>query len=95
MRVVCSFDGAVFSRSHASMGLVLKDLTNSVVEARGWWYNGLQNPLLVEAVALQDAIRWCQEKGLSIVQIEGDAKIVIDKVNAGAVCDAVGGSLLE
>ncbi|CAL1361642.1 unnamed protein product [Linum trigynum] len=53
------------------------------------------SPMLVELSTLRDAIRWCQHRGLEAVTIEGDAKIVIDKVNAGDVCAAAGGALFE
>ncbi|CAL1389207.1 unnamed protein product [Linum trigynum] len=81
--------------SFAEHGCFCGGYTRNVVGTRGMWYVGLQNSMLVEALALRDAIHWCQNKGFDMVRIEGDAKVVIDKVNVGVVRDETVGALLE
>ncbi|CAL1410668.1 unnamed protein product [Linum trigynum] len=93
--VVCSFDGAVHDGSHAAGGVVLREAGGAVFAAQGLMFTGLQDPMLVELSTLRDAMRWCQHRGLEAVTFEGDAKIVIDKVNARDVCAATGGALFE
>ncbi|CAL1399104.1 unnamed protein product [Linum trigynum] len=81
--------------SDAAGGLVLRDAAGLVVATQWVMFRSLVNPMLVELSTLRDTIRWCPHRGLEVVTIVGDVKIVIDKVNAGGVHDAAGEALFE
>ncbi|CAL1398997.1 unnamed protein product [Linum trigynum] len=93
--IICSFDGAVREGSHAAGGMVLRDAAGMVLVDKGVMYNGLLNPMLTELSTLRDAIRWCRQLGFVTMRIEGDAKVVIDKVNTRSIADAAGGAIFE
>ncbi|CAL1409682.1 unnamed protein product [Linum trigynum] len=60
---VCSFDGAVSQASHSAVGIVLKGADGVVVSAVGKGWAGVMDPMLVELLALREAILWCRAMG--------------------------------
>ncbi|CAL1383392.1 unnamed protein product [Linum trigynum] len=80
-RVVCMWDGAVWRGSHSAGGVVLFTPTRYVWLVKGVCFPGMDDPMVVELLVLREAVWWCLELGLSEVQFEGDAKVIIDKIN--------------
>ncbi|CAL1400672.1 unnamed protein product [Linum trigynum] len=92
---VCSFDGAVREASHSAVGIVLQGPYGVVVRALGKGLADLTDPMLVELMAIREAILWCRSMGLHDVCYQGDAKVVIDKLLAGCAWDCYGGAVLR
>ncbi|CAL1397299.1 unnamed protein product [Linum trigynum] len=55
----------------------------------------MDEPAVVELLVLREAISWCLEFGLSEVRFEGDAKVIIDKINQSDTRDNRLGAVLE
>ncbi|CAL1357061.1 unnamed protein product [Linum trigynum] len=63
---------------------------------RGCFFHNIVNPLVAETLGLREDIQWCQALGIHQVRFEGDAKVLIEKVNAKDVQDGrVGGIISE
>ncbi|CAL1396881.1 unnamed protein product [Linum trigynum] len=63
--------------------------------ARGVQFSQMDDPVVVELLVLREAIIWCLEQGLSEVRFEGDAKVIIDKINQADTRDSRLGTVLE
>ncbi|CAL1357242.1 unnamed protein product [Linum trigynum] len=93
--VICMWDGAVCADSHSTGGLILKDERDFVVFVLGLFFEVMDDPLVVETIALREAIQWCRDIGLAQVQFEGDIEILIDKINAKDARGSRVGAILE
>ncbi|CAL1399489.1 unnamed protein product [Linum trigynum] len=51
--------------------------------------------MVVELLTLREAIGWCLGLGFAMVRFEGDAKVVIDKINSRQASDNRVGAILE
>ncbi|CAL1401342.1 unnamed protein product [Linum trigynum] len=93
-RMVCMWDGATRRGSHAAGGFVLLTPNREVLMAGGVQFPGIDDPKVIEALALREAILWCQNQRLREVCFEGDAKVVIDKINQADASDSRIGAIL-
>ncbi|CAL1358509.1 unnamed protein product [Linum trigynum] len=93
--LVCMWGGATKCGSHSAGGMVLLDPERRILLAKGVQFSQLDDPRMVELLVLRDAIIWCMEQGLSEVRFEGDAKVVIDKINQANTRDSRLGVVLE
>ncbi|CAL1365692.1 unnamed protein product [Linum trigynum] len=93
--LVCMWDGATKGGSHSAGGMVLFDPTRTLLLARGIQFAQMDDPAVVELLGLREAIIWCMEQGLSAVRFEGDAKVIIDKINQADTRDSRLGAVLE
>ncbi|CAL1372275.1 unnamed protein product [Linum trigynum] len=93
--LVCMWDGATKGGSHSAGGMVLFDPARTLLLARGVQFTQMDDPGVVELLVLRDAIMWCIEQGLSEVRFEGDAKVIIDKLNQADTRDSRLGAVLE
>ncbi|CAL1381420.1 unnamed protein product [Linum trigynum] len=93
--LVCMWDGATKGGSHSAGGMVLFDLARTLLLARGVQFSQMDDPVVVELLVLREAIIWCVEQGLSEVRFEGDAKVIIDKINQADTRDRRLGTVLE
>ncbi|CAL1399241.1 unnamed protein product [Linum trigynum] len=90
--LVCMWDGATKGGSHSAGGMVLFDPARTVLLARGVQFAQMDDPVVMELLVLRETIIWCVEQGLSEVRFEGDAKVIIDKINQA---DSRLGAILE
>ncbi|CAL1374176.1 unnamed protein product [Linum trigynum] len=88
-------DGAVYSGSHGEGGWVLEDASGTLLGVDASVYPDVQDPFLVELLALRDGIQWALEMGVQDVVFAGDAKVVLDKVKEDLFLDARGGAILS
>ncbi|CAL1388088.1 unnamed protein product [Linum trigynum] len=63
--------------------------------AKGVQFPSLDAPAMVELLTLREAITWCLDSGLTEVRFEGDAKVLIDKINQGDARENRLGAILE
>ncbi|CAL1411943.1 unnamed protein product [Linum trigynum] len=89
------WDGAIRPGSHSAGGLVLLSPTRSVLMVKGVQLHLLEDPMAVELIVLREAVLWCLANNLTSVQFEGDAKVIIDKINQGDIRDNRVGVILE
>ncbi|CAL1375500.1 unnamed protein product [Linum trigynum] len=94
-RVVCLWDGATKRGSHSAGGMVLLNPDRAILLAKGVQFQSMDDPMIVELLVLREAIVWCLELGFSDVRFEGDAKVLIDKVNKEDTRDNRVGAVLE
>jgi ribonuclease HI len=73
---VCEAQGTV------GMGAVVRNDEGSVMAARCMVGRGFLDPCAAEAWAGTKAIRWGLELGLTNIQVEGDAKNVVEAINS-------------
>ncbi|CAL1377780.1 unnamed protein product [Linum trigynum] len=93
--MICLWDGATMAASHSVGGMFVKNHLGDVLIARGFQFAGIEYPLIAEALALREAILWCRDSGFAEVRFEGDAKVLIEKVNQANTRDNKVGALLE
>ncbi|CAL1382286.1 unnamed protein product [Linum trigynum] len=93
--VVCMWDGAVSANSHSTAGLILKDEGGNVLLAKGVFFPNIVDPLVAETLGLREGIQWCQALGIHQVRFEGDAKVLIEKVNAKDARDGRVGAIIS
>ncbi|CAL1354917.1 unnamed protein product [Linum trigynum] len=91
----CRWDGATMSGSHSAGGMVLVDANGDPVLAAGFQIPHIDSPPVVELLVLREAIRWCLSLGFTEVQFEGDAKVIIDKLNRADAGDSQMGAILQ
>ncbi|CAL1398789.1 unnamed protein product [Linum trigynum] len=94
-RMVCRWDGATRRGSHSAGGVVLFSQTGEVGMVRGIQLPGIDSPQLVELLALREAVIWCSGLGFTDMVFEGDAKVIIEKINRGDHSDSRMGAVLE
>ncbi|CAL1401916.1 unnamed protein product [Linum trigynum] len=93
--VVCLWDGATRKGSHSAGGMVLRSLSGGVLMAKGIQFPGIDDPTVVELLVLREAIAWCLGQGFTGMRFEGDAKVIIDKINSKDASDSRMGVVLE
>ncbi|CAL1361006.1 unnamed protein product [Linum trigynum] len=93
--LVCMWDGATKGVSHSAGGMVLFDPARTLLLARGVQFSQMDDLVVVELLVLREAIIWCVEQGLSEVHFEGDAKVIIDKINQADTRDSKLDAVLE
>ncbi|CAL1382520.1 unnamed protein product [Linum trigynum] len=94
-QVGCMWDGATKGGSHSAGGMVLLGPDRTLLLARGVQFPQLDDPMMVELLVLREAIVWCMEQGLAVVRFEGDAKVIIDRINQAIMRDSRLGAVLE
>ncbi|CAL1387091.1 unnamed protein product [Linum trigynum] len=92
---ICQWDGATRKGSHSAGGMVLRSPAGEVLMAHGIQIPGIDDPVVVELLVLREAIAWCLGQGVSGIRFEGDAKIIIDKINCRDARDSRLGAVLE
>ncbi|CAL1393497.1 unnamed protein product [Linum trigynum] len=93
--VVCMWDGATRSGSHAAGGMVLITPAKVILLAKGVQFHSIDDPMVVELLLMQEAIGWCLGRGFTEVTFEGDAKVIIENVNQAETRDNRMGAMLE
>ncbi|CAL1412340.1 unnamed protein product [Linum trigynum] len=93
--VVCMWGGAVRPGSHLAGGIVLLSTDRELLLVKGVQFHLLEDPMAVELLVLREAFLWCLGNGFTNVQFEGDAKVIIDKINQGEARDNRVGDVLE
>ncbi|CAL1388801.1 unnamed protein product [Linum trigynum] len=93
--IVCHWDGATRKGSHSAGGWVLYDGMGNVLLASGVQFPGMDDPAVVELLVLREAVLWCLDHGFTEVRFEGDAKMIIDKINKADTRDSQLGAVLE
>ncbi|CAL1408424.1 unnamed protein product [Linum trigynum] len=93
--VICQWDGGIRPGSHAAGGIVLLSPDRMVLLVKGVQFPFLGDPKTVELLVLREAILWCLENRFTNVRFEGDAKVIIDKINQGNARDNRVGAVLE
>ncbi|CAL1363048.1 unnamed protein product [Linum trigynum] len=93
--LVCMWDGATRAGSHSAGGMVLLDSNMGVFRVEGVQFQAIDDPLVVEALVLREALLWCVANGFQEVRFEGDAKVIIDKRNQAEIRDSRIGVILE
>ncbi|CAL1379341.1 unnamed protein product [Linum trigynum] len=78
---ICRWDGATRSGSHSAGGIVIMDANGGLVLAKGLQFPLIDEPLVVELLVLREDILWCQSLGFKEMRFEGDAKVIIEKIN--------------
>ncbi|CAL1377707.1 unnamed protein product [Linum trigynum] len=93
--VVCMWDAATRSGSHAAGGMVILNLARDILMAKGVQFPGIDDPAVVELLVLREAMLWCLEHGFAVVRLEGDAKVIIDKIRQADTSDNQMGAVLD
>ncbi|CAL1376390.1 unnamed protein product [Linum trigynum] len=93
--VVCQWDGATSHGTHSAGGFVIFNSAREVLFVQGIQFPGVQDPTVVELLALREALLGCLGHGVEDVRFEGDAKTVIDKINQADSRDSRMGAVLE
>ncbi|CAL1411430.1 unnamed protein product [Linum trigynum] len=94
-RVSCRWDGATRAGSHSAGGMVIVDDKGATVWAAGIQFPHIDAPPVVELLALREAILWALRLGFTAMQFEGDAKVIIDKINRADASDSQMGVILQ
>ncbi|CAL1378166.1 unnamed protein product [Linum trigynum] len=87
--VVCMWDGATRVGSHSAGGMVLLDPHRGILLAQGTQYRSIDDPLVVEALALLDATSWlmaswtCDLKAMPRLSLTGSIKRIPRIVRLG------------
>ncbi|CAL1357044.1 unnamed protein product [Linum trigynum] len=92
---ICMWDGAVRLGSHAAWGMTILNSAREVILAKGVHFPLLGDPMMVEALALREAIDWCLANGFNVMRFEGDAQVIIEKILRRDVRDNRIGAILE
>ncbi|CAL1368759.1 unnamed protein product [Linum trigynum] len=93
--LVCMWDGATRAGSHSAGRMVLLDPYRMVIRAQGVQYRVVDDPLVVEALVLREALLWRVANGFQEVRFEGDAKVIFDKINQAEIRNSRIGMILD
>ncbi|XP_026428462.1 uncharacterized protein LOC113324360 [Papaver somniferum] len=75
-------DGSYIQYSNSfGTGVVLRNHTCTCHGIKGSYGDGALNPEAVECMAVIEALSWAKDLKFSRIQIEADAKLVIDTIN--------------
>jgi ribonuclease HI len=66
------------------LGAVIRDHTGEVQAVKSLTHTSLMEPVVAEAMAARMAIQLARELGLKQIQMEGDAKVVVEAVKSNA-----------
>ncbi|XP_026439157.1 uncharacterized protein LOC113337785 [Papaver somniferum] len=61
-------------------GVVLRSHTGDCEGVKGFYSNGVLSPEAGECTAILEALQWAKEKKLTRIQIEADAKLVVQSI---------------
>ncbi|CAN1181617.1 Putative ribonuclease H protein At1g65750 [Linum perenne] len=75
-RLKINVDGAVRRGQGGGIGLILRDEAGNVLFAAGRSLPHFSDPFTIEALAFREALRWCLNRSVVNVDIEGDAAMV-------------------
>lgn len=76
-----SVDAAVFSEFSAfGIGMVARDSSGSLVQAKSKLYQGDSTPALAEVIAIKEALSWMKEEQRTRVVVESDCLIAVIEV---------------
>ncbi|CAL1361463.1 unnamed protein product [Linum trigynum] len=89
------FDGATKGGHGGSIGFVGYHTAGNVLFAFGKFYEGIQDPFLMECLALRDAIHWCLTHSFLSVCFHGDSQLLIRRMIGGDMHHVRGGAILE
>ncbi|CAL1355817.1 unnamed protein product [Linum trigynum] len=78
-----------------SRGMVIFNQAREVLMAQGIQFPMITDPMVVELLVLREAMLWCLALGFTEVGFEGDAKVIIDKINRADTRDNRIGDVLE
>ncbi|CAL1372514.1 unnamed protein product [Linum trigynum] len=79
---VVTFDGATRLGLLGTSAFVIKDSSGCLLSAQARQWDGVNDALVLEALALRDVLLECQRRNLHSVSVARDAKIIIDKCYA-------------
>ncbi|CAL1392677.1 unnamed protein product [Linum trigynum] len=68
--------------------MIIMNQAGEVLLAQGVQFVGIDDPLIAEMLTLREAICWCLASVFMEVRLEGDAKVVIDKINRSDTTDS-------
>ncbi|CAL1410198.1 unnamed protein product [Linum trigynum] len=66
-----------------------------VVGAKGVCFPEVDDPMLVEVLALKEAILWCRSTACCFVRFEGDGKVVVDRLLLAQGSDSMAGAIFR
>ncbi|CAL1360158.1 unnamed protein product [Linum trigynum] len=92
---VCRWDGATKSGSHSAGGMVIMNQAGEIIFANGVQFRMIYDPLVVEVLALREAVNWCRDHAFTVVRFEGDAKVFINKILLADAKDNRMGAILQ
>ncbi|CAL1359951.1 unnamed protein product [Linum trigynum] len=88
------FDAAVKTGSAGVAAFVLFDDSGGLQVAKAQHYAGIENPYILESLALRDCLQEYVRRRLRNVVVGGDAKVVIDKCRHFDTSDGKIGAIL-
>ncbi|CAI0629245.1 unnamed protein product [Linum tenue] len=89
------FDAAVKTGSAGVAAFVLFDDSGGLQVAKAQHYAGIEDPYILESLALRDCLQECVRRQLRNVVVGGDAKVVIDKCRHRDTSDGKIGAILQ
>ncbi|CAL1403204.1 unnamed protein product [Linum trigynum] len=75
--------------------MVIMNQAEEIIFANGIQFRMIDDPVVVEVLALREAINWCRDHAFTEVRFEGDAKVVIDKILLADARDNQMGAILQ
>ncbi|XP_059436088.1 uncharacterized protein LOC132169016 [Corylus avellana] len=91
-----NWDAALCKRQEKTgVGAVIRDWEGKILAVRGLTRSGCLDPLAAEAWAGTQALELGKEMGLSQILLEGDAKVVVEAVNAVTTDGSTIGHLVD
>ncbi|KAK6164619.1 hypothetical protein DH2020_001483 [Rehmannia glutinosa] len=79
----CNVDAALNHNSnYTGIGMILRDDQGDFVVARTMWFPGLFTVREAEAMGVREALSWIHGLGIRHVEVETDAKYVIDDLSS-------------
>jgi ribonuclease HI len=76
------------------LGAIIRDSAGNVLAAHGIVREGLSDPTTTEALGVILAIPLGRNRGLRMIQVEGDAKLIVEAVNSGNEDSSMRGHLI-
>lgn len=78
-----------------SIGIMVRDCHGEVIACLSALKELRSQPVLAEIMSLWCIVEFCEELGLSKVQLEGDAQIIIDAVKVEKECSTWFGGIID
>ncbi|CAL1387228.1 unnamed protein product [Linum trigynum] len=75
--------------------MIVCNQDGEVLLAKGVQFDVIEDPMIVELLVLREALFRCLANGFTMMRFEGDAKVIIDKINHRDTQDSRIGALLE
>ena len=81
--LMANWDASIDSkRGRMGVGVTVRDHFGRVWASKCMVWEGFLDPTSTEAMGATKAALFCKELGMERIQLEGDAKLVIDAVNS-------------